>query len=121
MMMTVLIEPLLHAVLAPTAVVWFSFSPECDLPGSAVRPLPSALLLQVVASNPGNVQATLFHSLQHKVFGGLRGDGCQMATLPLAEVFSGSPALLVSAPEVAVFPFHLPAFFTGFHAIASRT
>ena len=34
-------------------IVWFSWSPEYDLgPGSAVNPLPNALLLNIIASNP---------------------------------------------------------------------
>ena len=95
----------------------FTRCPECDFPGRAVCPLPNALLLNVVASNPGRVQACSVHPLHDKVSGGVRGDRGQMSALLLAEVLSIVPVLLIGAPEVAVVAVLLPALFAGFDAI----
>ena len=106
--------------LGPSAgsqVVWFARCPECDFPGRAVCPLPNPLLLNVVASNPGHVQACSVHPLHDKVFGGVRGDGSQMTAHFLTEVFSVGPLLLVGAPEEAVVAVPLPALFAGFNAL----
>ena len=114
-------NPYFHAVFVPS-IVWFSRRPECEFKGIAgFGPLPSALLFNVVASNPEIAYTFSFHSLPEKDAGGLGGGRGQVSTLLQAEVFSVIPVLLVSAPEVAVFLFLLPAFFTGFHAIPSRT
>ena len=98
-------------------VVWFARCPECDFPGRAVCPLPNALLLNVVASNPGRVQACSVHPLHDKVSGGVRGDRSQMTAHFLTEVFSVGPVLLVGAPEVAVVGVLLPAFVAGFDTL----
>ena len=45
------IEHVVHAVFI-SCVARFFRSPECDFPRRAVRPLPNALLLNVIASNP---------------------------------------------------------------------
>ena len=97
--------------------VWFAWCPECDFPGRAVCPLPNPLLLNVVASNPGRVQACSVHPLHDKVSGGVRGDRGQMSALLLAEVLSIVPVLLVGVPEVAVVAVLLPALFTGVNAL----
>ena len=94
--------------------------PECDSPGSAVCPLPRPLLLYVVPSYPGiELQACSVHPLQDKVFGGVRGDRGQMAALPLAEVLSFGPFLLVGSPEVAVVAILLPVSSAGFDALVA--
>jgi len=105
-------------------IVWFSSSPECDIPGTAVYPFPGSLHLYVVASQPDllvfavPVKArSVLHSLQHKVIGGSRMDRRQVASFLPAEVFSISPVLLVGAPQIAVLPVLLPVFFAGFNAI----
>ena len=116
-------NPYFHAVFVPF-IVWFSFRPECEFPGIAgcgPLPLPGALLFNVIASNPEIAYAFSFHFLPEKDAGGFGGGRGQVSTLLHAEVFSVIPVLLVSAPEVAVFLSLLPAFFAGFHAIASRT
>ena len=44
-------EHMMQAVFRPTlTIVWFSWSPEFEFPGSAVHPFPSTLHLNVVAS-----------------------------------------------------------------------
>jgi len=93
--------------------------PECDSPGSAVCPLPHPLLLYVVPSYVGIVQAFSVHPLQDKVSGGVRGDRGQMAALPLAEVFSFGPVLLVGSPEVAAVAILLPVFSAGLDALVA--
>ena len=95
----------------------FTRCPECDFPGRAVCPLPNALLLNIIASNPGIVYACSVQPLQDKVFRGVRGDRSQMAAYFLTEVFSVGPIFLVVAPEVAVVAVLLPAFFAGFNAL----
>ena len=95
----------------------FTRCPECDFPGRAVCPLPNALLINVVASNPGIRQACSVHPLHDKVSGGVRGDRGQMSALLLAEVLSIVPIFLIGAPEVAVVAVLLPALFAGFDAI----
>ena len=65
------------------------------------------------------VQACSVHPLQDKVFGGVRGDRGQMTALPLAEVFSFGPVLLVGSPEVAVVDIPLPVFSAGLDALVA--
>jgi len=60
---------------------------------------------------------SVLHSLQDKVEGGSREDRRQVASLPLAEVFSGSPILLVGTPQIAVVPALLPVLFAGLDAL----
>ena len=40
------------AVLLPPWVIWLTWIPECEFPGSAVCPLKGALFVPVVTSNP---------------------------------------------------------------------
>ena len=103
-------------ISSSTAIVWFSLCPECDIPGTAVDPLPGALHLQVVASKPCCGEACSVYSLPEKVEGGIRVDRGQVASFLPAEVFSVSPGLLVGAPQVAVLPVLLPVLFAGFDA-----
>merc|ERR1719507_2449258 len=110
----------LQAVFSPPPVVWFSCgcAPECVFPGSAVCPLPSALLLNVVASKPKSVQASSFRFLQDIVVGGIGVDSRgQVPPRLLAEVLSVSPVLGLGVPQVAVRPILLPVLFAGFHAL----
>ena len=59
-----------HLCQAVPITRWLCRCPECEIPGSAVCPLPGALNLNVVASQPGNIEAESSHSLQDEV------DGC---------------------------------------------
>ena len=113
------LDQVIQAVRISALIVWFSWLPEFDFPGRAVYPLPSGLLLNVVASQP-NMRAaskTLPIPLFHVFFGGTGGNRGQVSSLLLAEVLSISPALWVVAPEVAVVAVLLPALFAGFDAL----
>ena len=113
------LDQVIQAVRISALIVWFSLLPEFDFPGSAVYPLPSSLLLNVVASQP-NMRAaseTFSIPLFHVFFGGIGGNRGQVSSLLLAEVLSISPALWVVAPEVAVVAVLLPALFAGFNAL----
>ena len=113
------LDQVIQAVRISALIVWFSLLPEFDFPGSAVYPLPSGLLLNVVASQP-NMRAaseTFSIPLFHVFFGGIGGNRSQVSSLLLAEVLSISPALLVVAPEVAVVAVLLPALFARFDAL----
>ena len=116
------IEHKVHAGSSST-IVWFSSCPECGVPGTAVYPFPGVFPLYVVASKPCHVAiltveaCSVLHSLQDKVEGGSREDRRQVASLPLAEVFSGSPILLVGTPQIAVVPALLPVLFAGLDAL----
>ena len=103
----------------PTGVAWFSLSPEGEVPGSAVCPLPDELLLEVGGSYPHPSLACSVHSLPDKVIGGIRVDRGQVATLPLTEDLSGKPILPFGAEVVAVVSVLLPATFAGFDAHVS--
>ena len=83
----------------------------CEFPGSVIRPLPDALLLDVVASKPSGAQTSSFQLVYHIVFNGICVDRGQVTELLLAELLSVSPALLVGAKEVAEVTKNLPAFF----------
>ena len=98
----------MHAVLIPPAVVWFSRIPECELKRTAVRPLPGALLINVVSTDPCIAEASAVHSLQHILVDCARGDGSQVTVFLLAESFSLVPRLGVGAPVVAVIIMRLP-------------
>ena len=110
--------PLMQAIFI-TSVVWLTGRPECVVPGGAVRPLPSALFLYVVASNPNGSKVLSFHCLCDVVFYGTWGHRGQMTTLSLTELFSICPGLLLSAPEVAVVSVPLPTLSALFHAFVS--
>ena len=106
-------------ISAPVWLSWivWSWIPEFDFPGSAVCPLPSSLLLNVVASQPNNASETFSIPLIHVFLGGIGGNRGQVSALLLAKVLSIGPLLLVVAPEVAVVAVLLPAFFAGFDAL----
>ena len=102
------------------SVVWFFFSPECDFPGTAIHPLPGALLSDVVASYPENFLASVLHSLDNIFSGGIWADSSQVAALIPAEVLSSSPIFFVRAPAVAVVTILLPwQFAAGFNALVA--
>merc|ERR1711862_706845 len=61
---------ILEAVLISTAIVRLSRSPICELPGSAISPLPDALLLDVVASKPNQVKASSFQLVDNIILNG---------------------------------------------------
>ena len=100
--------PLVQAVLVSPLVVWFSRMPECEYKRTAVSPLPSALLIDVVSTDPCVAEAPAAHSLQHILVDCVRGDRCQVAVFLLAESFSLVPRLGVGAPVVAVVIMRLP-------------
>ena len=62
---------MMQAVFSTTSIVWFTVSPERDVPGTAVDPLPGALLLDVVASQPCHLEACSVHPLQDEGEGGV--------------------------------------------------
>ena len=113
--------PLKSQAVSICSAIWLSpfCYPEFDFPGSAVYPLPSSLLLNVVASQPNMRAASKTFSIPliHVFFGGIGCNRSQVSSLLLAEVLSISPALCVVAPEVAVVAVLLPAFFAGFNAL----
>ena len=111
------LDQVIQAVRISALIVWFSLLPEFDFPGSAVYPLPSSLLLNVVASQPNNASETFSIPLIHVFLGGIGGNRGQVSALLLAKVLSIGPLLLVVAPEVAVVAVLLPAFFAGFDAL----
>ena len=111
------LQPVHQAVLVSPDIVWLSSVPQCEFPGTAVCPLPGALLGNVVPSKPNMAEACSLHLLHHILVGGIGGDGSQVSALLLAEVLSIVPVLLVGAPEVAVVAVLLPAFFAGFDAL----
>ena len=111
------LPPSHQAVLVSPDIVWLSSVPQCEFPGTAVCPLPGALLGNVVPSEPNMAEACSLHLLHHILVGGIGGDGGQVSSLLLAEVLSISPALWVVAPEVAVVAVLLPALFAGFNAL----
>ena len=111
------LPPSHQAVLVSPDIVWLSSVPQCEFPGTAVCPLPGALLGNVVPSKPNMAEACPLHLLHHILVGGIGGDGGQVSSLLLAEVLSISPALWVVAPEVAVVAVLLPALFAGFDAL----
>ena len=106
-------------ISAPVWLSWivWSWIPEFDFPVRAVCPLPSGLLLNVVASQPNNASETFSIPLIHVFLGGIGGNRGQVSALFLAEVLSTGPVLLVGAPEVAVIVVLFPALFAGFDAL----
>ena len=110
--------PLMSQAVIISSAIWSRLGfPEFDFPGSAVCPLPSCLLLEVVATQPNIGETFSFNSVHHILVGGIGGNRGQVSSLLLAEVLSISPALWVVAPEVAVVAVLLPAFFAGFNAL----
>ena len=100
---------------APCIVVWLSRCPKRGLPGGAVRPLPDALLLDVVTPDPDLTKVSSCHASQNELLGRIGLDRGQMASLFTAIALSCGPVLLLAAPEVAMVSFLLPAFGAGFH------
>ena len=110
--------PLISQAVIISSAIWSRLGfPEFDFPGSAVCPLPSCFLLNVVASQPNRDYAFALHPLHHIFVRGSGGNRGQVSALLPAKVLSISPALLVGAPEVAVVAVLLPALFAGFDAI----
>ena len=62
---------MMHAVFSCICIVRLGSGPECEFPGCAVCPPPNALLLNIIASNPGIVYACSVQPLQDKVFRGV--------------------------------------------------
>ena len=106
-------------------VVWLSRRPELRLPGCAVRPLPDALIFDVVSSDPDRHKAgaKVFacQAFQDKLLGVIGVDRGQMATFFTAKVLSCSPVFLLVAPEVAMTSVRLPTFRAGFYAFVLAT
>ena len=98
---------MVHAVLTPM-IVWLSRIPECELKRTAIRPLPSALLINVVSTDPCPAKASAVHSFHHILVDCVRGDRSQVAVFLLAESFSLVPRLGVGAPVVAAVIKSLP-------------
>ena len=97
-------------------VVWLSGRPEIGLPRGAVRPLPNALLFEVVTSDPGPIEVFSYQAFQDELLDGIGVDRGQMASFSTAEVLSRGPVLLLDAPEVAICSVLLPAVGACFHA-----
>ena len=111
------LEDLQKAVFrAPRIVVWLSRCPKRGLPGGAVRPLPDALLLDVVTPDPDLTKVSSCHASQNELLGRIGLDRGQMASLSTAEVLSRGPVLLFVAKEVAMVSVRLPTFRAGFDA-----
>ena len=112
--------PLISQAVITSSAIWSRLDlklPEFDFPGSAVCPLPSCLLLEVVATQPNIGETFSFNSVHHILVGGIGGDRGQVPAFFLAEVLSTGPVLLVGAPEVAVIVVLFPALFAGFDAL----
>ena len=75
--------------------------------------------MYVGASYPDRVQTFYVHFLHDIFLDGIRGDRGQMAALPLAEVLSFGPVLLVGSPEVAAVAILLPVFSAGLDALVA--
>ena len=99
---------MVHAVLISPIVGWLSRMPECEFKRTAICPLPSALLINVVSTDPCVAKVFAVHSFQHILVDCVRGDGCQVAVFLLAESFSLVPGFLVGAPVVAAITMPLP-------------
>ena len=102
-------EELFEAVFSISSVVWLPGPPKLDFPRGAIGPLPHALLLDVVTSDPGPVKVFAFQAVQNKSLDGTSVDCGQMASFFATKVLSFSPPLLLGAPEVAMSSVLLPA------------
>ena len=98
-----------QAVLNSMGIVWLSMCPICELPGSAIRPLPDALLLDVVASKPSTVEASSHQLIFNILLNGICVYGGQMTSLFLTDFLSIIPVLRVTAEVEAVVTKNLPA------------
>ena len=97
-------------------VIWLSSCPKLSLPGGAVRPLPNALLFEVVTSDPGPIEVSSCQAFQDELLGGIGVHRGQMASFFTAKVLSFGPVLLLVAPEVATVSVFLPASVAGLNA-----
>ena len=113
-------ETKLKAVFIWGPVGWLCRRPEHALPGGAVRPLPDALLPDVVTSDPGRHKAgaKVFacQAFQDELLGVIGVDRGQMATFLTAKVLSCGPVHLLLTPEVAMGSVLLPTFRAGLDA-----
>jgi len=100
------------------SVVWLSSgpTPKLSLPRGTVRPLPNALLFEVVTSDPGPSEVSSCQAFQDELLGGIGVDCGQMASFSTTEVLSRGPLLLLVAEEVAMVSVLLPTFRAGFDA-----
>ena len=105
-----------EAVFMFAGVVWLFGRPELSLPGGAVRPLPNALLFEVVTSDPGPIEVFSCQAIQDELLDGIGVDRGQMASFSTAKVLSRGPVLLLVAKEVAMVSVRLPTFRAGFDA-----
>ena len=115
------IDVMPKAMLISSEVVWFSCFPECEFPGSAISPLPSALLLNIAASEPSPVISSICQSFRQVVLSGTWADRSQVTSLCLAKCLSSVPSHFCVAPEVTVVPVLLPVLSTGIHTGISAT
>ena len=88
-------EDLRKTVFIVAAVVWLSTRPKHGLPRGAVRPLPNALFLDVVTSDPDPTKVSSCQALQDKLFGGIGVDRGQMSSFSTTKVLSRGPVLLL--------------------------
>ena len=105
-----------EAVLIVVVVVWLSRRPKLSLPGVAVRPLPDALLFEVVTSDPDHKKVSSCQAFQNELVCGISVDRGQMASFFAAKVLSCGPVLLLVAPEVAMVSVFLPTSVAGLNA-----
>lgn len=101
---------------------WFPACPECDVPRSAVDPLPRGLLFGDFSSEPNPVMSTFCHLLQNVVFESVIDHGGQMTSLLLAEVLGSSPVfgVVAGAQVVTVSVVFFPAIFARVDALIFR-
>ena len=97
-------------------VIWLSRRPKRGLPRGAVRPLPNALLFDVVTSDPGPIKVSFCQAFQDELLGGIGVDRSQMSSFSTTKVLSRSPVLLLDAEEVAMVSVRLPTFRAGLDA-----
>ena len=90
-------------------IVWLSLSPKCEFPSSVIRPLPDALLRDVVSSKPSKVYASSFQLVHHIALNGICVHRGQVTALLLAALLSIIPAFRVTAVEEAVVTMNIPA------------
>ena len=95
--------------------------PKCGLPGGAVRPLPNALLLDVVTSDPDPTKVSSCQAFQDELLDGIGVDRGQMASFSTAKVLSRGPVFLLVAKEVAMVSVRLPTFRAGLDAFVLAT
>ena len=97
-------------------IAWLILLPVCELPWTAVCPVPRPLFPFVGASDPKDRIPPVAQLTQDKLIYGFRGDRSQVTSLLLAGLLSLKPVLLLLAPEVAVVSLSLPARRAGDNA-----